>query len=57
MKEIKKIYELLDDVKEKHIDKINKELSIDTIESIKMLLNDLETIDVWNNKNKKLNWK
>ena len=57
MRELKKIYELLDDVKEKHIDKINKELSIDTIESIKMLLNDLDTINVWNNNNKKLNWK
>ena len=57
MRELKKIYELLDDIKEKHIDKINKKLSIDTIESIKMLLNDLDTIDMWNNENRKLNWK
>lgn len=57
MDEIKKIYKLLDEIKENHIDKINKQLSIDTIESIKILLNDLDTIDVWNNKNKKLNWK
>ena len=56
MRELKKIYELLDDIKEKHIDKINKKLSIDTIESIKMLLNDLDTIDMWNNENRKLNW-
>lgn len=57
MGEIKKIYKLLDEIKKNHKDKINKQLSIDTIESIKILLNDLDTIDVWNNKNKKLNWK
>lgn len=56
MDEIKKIYKLLDEIDKKHKDKINKQLSIETINSIKMLLNDLETIDVWNNKNKKLNW-
>lgn len=57
MGEIKKIYKILDEIKENHKDKINKQLSIDTIESIKILLNDLDTIDVCNNKNKKLNWK
>lgn len=56
MSELKAIYELLETIKKENYDKINKQLSIDTIESIKMLLNDLETIVVWNNNNKKLNW-
>lgn len=56
MSELKAIYEMLEVIKNENNDKINKQLSIDTIESIKILLNDLETIIVWNNNNKKLNW-
>ena len=56
MSELNKIYELLEIIKKENYDKVNKQVSIDTIENIKMLLNDLNTIIVWNNNNKKLNW-
>lgn len=56
MSELNKMYELLEVIKKENNDKVNKQASIDTIENIKILLNDLNTIIVWNNNNKKLNW-
>jgi hypothetical protein len=56
MSELKAIYELLETIREEHKNKINSELSLETLASIEMLLNDLNTIIVWNNNNKKLDW-
>lgn len=56
MSELRVIYEMLETIKEENKNKVNSGLSLETIESIKMLLNDLNTIIVWNNNNKKLNW-
>lgn len=55
--EIKKIKELLQDVKNDNKNGVNKELLINTIEKINILINDLETILYHNNKGNKLNWK
>jgi hypothetical protein len=56
MGELRVIYEMLETIKEENKNKINSELSLETIASIEILLNDLNTIIVWNNNNKKLNW-
>lgn len=55
--EIEKIKKLLQDVENNNKNGINKQLLIDTISRINILINDLETILYHNNKGNKLMWK